>query len=57
MPGEAPEDRPSSVREIADILSAQDFAVWMENDAAEWWRRHLPRSSSLRAAWDETATA
>ena len=52
-----PEDRPSSVREIADILSAQDFAVWMENDAAEWWRRHLPRSSSLRAAWDETATA
>ena len=52
-----PEDRPSSVREIADTLSAQKFAVWIEDDAAEWWRRHLPRSSSLRAAWDETATA
>ncbi len=51
-----PDDRPSSVREIADTLSAQKFAVWIEHDAAEWWRRHLPRSSSLRAAWDETGT-
>ena len=34
-----PEDRPSGVREIADILSAQDFAVWVEDDAAEWRRR------------------
>jgi serine/threonine-protein kinase len=52
-----PGDRPSSVREVADALSAQKFAVWAEDDAAEWWRRHLPRSSSLRAAWDDTATA
>jgi eukaryotic-like serine/threonine-protein kinase len=52
-----PDERPSSVREITDTLRAQKFAVWMEEDAAEWWRRHLPRSSSLRAAWDETGTA
>lgn len=52
-----PDDRPASVREVARALSAQPFPVWTEDDAAEWWRRHLPRSSSLRAAWDETATA
>jgi hypothetical protein len=52
-----PEDRPASVRAIASALNAMSFAVWAEEDAAEWWRRHLPRSSSLRAAWDETSAA
>ena len=49
-----PEDRPSSVREIAQTLTLQTYGTWTEDDAAAWWRRHLPRSSSLRAAFEET---
>ena len=49
-----PDDRPSSVRELARMLNGQTFAVWTEDDATEWWRLHLPRTSELRAAFEET---
>jgi serine/threonine-protein kinase len=49
-----PADRPSSVREIVQILNSQNFTVWTQDDAARWWGRHLPPSSALRAAFDET---
>jgi serine/threonine-protein kinase len=48
-----PGDRPASVREIADTLAAQRYEVWTMDDADDWWRRHLPRSSTLRAAWED----
>jgi serine/threonine-protein kinase len=50
-----PGDRPASVGEIATELAQQDYPAWTEEDAAAWWNRHLPRSSSLRAAWEEPA--
>jgi serine/threonine-protein kinase len=52
-----PSDRPASVRDIADDLASQEYGEWTESDAAAWWHRHLPRSSSLRAAWEEPAAA
>jgi serine/threonine-protein kinase len=52
-----PYQRPRSVREIAAELAAHDYPVWSEDNAAAWWERHLPRSSSLRAAWEEPAAA
>ena len=48
-----PADRPANVREIAGVLARIDLPVWSEDDAAAWWKLHLPRSSSLRIAWDE----
>jgi serine/threonine-protein kinase len=43
-----PSDRPSSAREIAAMLEVLDLPPWTEDDAAEWWERNLPATSSLR---------
>jgi serine/threonine-protein kinase len=43
-----PSDRPSSAREIAAMLAALDLPPWTEDDAAAWWERNLPATSSLR---------
>jgi serine/threonine-protein kinase len=43
-----PSDRPSSARELALLLDACDLPPWSEEDAAEWWERNLPVTSTLR---------
>jgi len=43
-----PSDRPSSAREIAAMLDALDLPPWTEEDAALWWERNLPATSTLR---------
>jgi eukaryotic-like serine/threonine-protein kinase len=42
-------DRPADAREIAEVLAAYGGETWSENDAAEWWDRNLPPTSSLRS--------
>jgi serine/threonine-protein kinase len=41
-------DRPSSARQIALLLDALDLPPWTEEDAAGWWERNLPVTSTLR---------
>jgi serine/threonine-protein kinase len=48
----SPATRPSSARELARLLRRCDLPPWTEDDAAAWWERHLPASSSLRAIPD-----
>jgi serine/threonine-protein kinase len=43
-----PSDRPSSAREVALLLEACDLPPWTEEDAADWWNRNLPATSTLR---------
>jgi serine/threonine-protein kinase len=43
-----PSDRPSSAREIALCLEGLDLPPWTEEDAADWWARNLPATSTLR---------
>jgi serine/threonine-protein kinase len=43
-----PAARPQSARHVAAALDACELAGWTEDQAAEWWDRHLPASSSLR---------
>jgi serine/threonine-protein kinase len=43
-----PADRPASAREIAQVLESLDLPPWTEDDAALWWERNLPVSSTLR---------
>ena len=43
-----PSDRPSSAREIGALLEALDLPPWTEEDAASWWDRNLPATSTLR---------
>ena len=43
-----PSDRPSSAREIGALLQALDLPPWTEEDAASWWGRNLPATSTLR---------
>jgi serine/threonine-protein kinase len=45
-----PGDRPASAREVADALTACRLPPWTDDDAAAWWERHLPPTSSLRAS-------
>ena len=52
-----PAQRPSSAREAAALFEACDIPAWTDHDAAAWWERHLPVSSSLRMAPDGTAGA
>jgi tRNA A-37 threonylcarbamoyl transferase component Bud32 len=49
-----PDDRPSSAREVALVLDACCFPSWTQKDAEAWWEKHLPETSSLRAARDAT---
>jgi eukaryotic-like serine/threonine-protein kinase len=43
-----PADRPSSAREISSVLETLDLPPWTEEDAAAWWERNLPATSTLR---------
>jgi serine/threonine-protein kinase len=47
-----PASRPASARELADRLRRLDLPPWTQEDAAAWWERHLPASSSLRTIPD-----
>jgi serine/threonine-protein kinase len=42
--------RPATARELDRLLAACDVRPWNEEDAAAWWKRHLPLESPLRAA-------
>jgi serine/threonine protein kinase len=44
-----PADRPADAREVAEVLAAHSGEDWSETDAAEWWDRNLPSTSSLRS--------
>jgi serine/threonine-protein kinase len=44
-----PSARFASARELARALKRCDLLEWSEARAAEWWARHLPPGSSLRA--------
>jgi serine/threonine-protein kinase len=50
-----PADRPATVRELADRLRACRVPEWTEEDAAAWWERHLPATSSLRTVKNTSA--
>jgi hypothetical protein len=50
-----PSDRPATVRELAQMLEACCWGKWTPDDAAAWWERHLPETSSLRTARDATS--
>jgi len=53
----SPDARPSSAREIAAILDRIPGPAWTDDEAARWWERHLPPTSSLRSfAQTETST-
>jgi serine/threonine-protein kinase len=53
----SPAARPSTAREVATALRRCNLPPWTEDDAAAWWERHLPASSSLRAIPDTEADA
>jgi serine/threonine-protein kinase len=44
------DDRPASAREVADLLEACVLPPWTSDDAAAWWERHLPPTSTLRTS-------
>ncbi len=45
-----PRARPRSAREVERMLAACSVPAWSEEDACEWWERHLPPASPLRAS-------
>jgi serine/threonine protein kinase len=46
-----PDDRPASVSALRRELAALSFSeMWGEDDAADWWDRHVPRRTSFRQA-------
>jgi serine/threonine-protein kinase len=45
-----PGDRPPSTRALAEQLAVCTLKDWTQADATSWWERHLPPTSSLRAA-------
>ena len=45
-----PAGRPSSAREVADLLAACELEPWTEDAAEAWWERHLPPGSTLRTS-------
>jgi serine/threonine-protein kinase len=42
-------DRPSSARELDEMLATCGASEWSERDAGNWWQLHLPQSSTLRS--------
>jgi serine/threonine protein kinase len=44
-----PEDRPASASALARMLAGCDVEPWTDSEAADWWSRHLPPTSSLRS--------
>ncbi len=45
-----PGARPATAREIDRLLAACEVPPWNDEDAAAWWKRHLPPASPLRAS-------
>ena len=45
----SPAARPATAGELGELLGQCAVPPWSERDAAAWWDRHLPRSSSLRS--------
>ena len=45
-----PGARPRSARDVEQMLAACAVPVWTEHDACDWWERHLPPASPLRAS-------
>ncbi len=50
-----PADRPASAQEAAALFAACAVEPWTDADAAAWWARHLPATSSLRIPFDRHA--
>jgi len=50
-----PADRPASAQQAAELLAACAVTSWGEEDAATWWARHLPVTSSLRMPLEDSA--
>jgi serine/threonine protein kinase len=46
----SPAERPATAREVADLLAACALPPWTPEDAAAWWERHLPPTSTLRTS-------
>jgi serine/threonine protein kinase len=44
-----PDRRPSGANDLRRLLSACNVPPWSDAAAEEWWERHLPPTSSLRA--------
>jgi serine/threonine-protein kinase len=44
-----PAGRPASARELHEMLAQSGAGAWTDRDAADWWDRHLPQTSSLRS--------
>jgi serine/threonine-protein kinase len=44
-----PDDRPSGATDLARALARCAVPSWSDDDAAAWWERHLPATSSLRS--------
>jgi len=54
----SPAARPQSARQVAAMLAQCTFEPWSDAEAAAWWERHLPESSTLRSgASSSTAVA
>jgi tRNA A-37 threonylcarbamoyl transferase component Bud32 len=54
----SPAARPQSARQVAAMLEQCTFEPWSDAEAAAWWERHLPESSTLRSgASSSTAVA
>jgi eukaryotic-like serine/threonine-protein kinase len=49
-----PTARPGSAQELERLLGACAIPPWTEEDAAAWWERHLPPTSSLRSSSQTT---
>jgi serine/threonine-protein kinase len=50
-----PADRPASAKHAAALFAAVAAEPWTEADAATWWTRHLPATSSLRMPLEDSA--
>jgi serine/threonine-protein kinase len=47
-----PSARPATASEVERMLAACDVTPWTDDDAAAWWKRHLPPESPLRSFSD-----
>jgi serine/threonine-protein kinase len=45
-----PGARPQSARDVERLLDACDVRPWTEEDADDWWQKHLQRPSLLKKA-------
>jgi len=42
--------RPPSARHVSEMLASCQVPAWTGDDATQWWDRHLPATSSMRAS-------